>query len=104
MAAMNQKSPIPRIVNHELYDALVDENRRLREQLLQVCSVGISSMFHTHRGEAEQFSDSVLKGVAKIMQRLKYKDLHQIYEQGYNLASAPSVLDKHPEHGLYADD
>lgn len=95
MATKAQHKSSPSIiVDGELYQALIDENQALRDKLAQVSSVGISAMFHTHRGEAESYSRAVLKGAAELMNRVKIEDIHKVYEQGYQLASAPSVLEQ----------
>ena len=93
MATKAQSQPSV-IVDGDLYQALIDENKALRDKLAQVSSVGISAMFHTHREEAESYSRAVLKGAAELIQSVKVEDLHKVYEQGYELASAPSVLEK----------
>jgi len=82
------------IVDSDLYQALIDENQILREKLFDVSAVGTSMMFHTHRSDAERFDRTVLKGVTALMQHLEVKDLQNIYEQGYKLASSPSVIEQ----------
>ena len=92
---MNASSqPKSQIIDSNLYKALIKENQVLRDRLINVSSVGISAMFHTHRSDAERFDRTVLKGVTSLMQHLEVKDLQNIYEQGYKLASAPSVIEQ----------
>ena len=95
MAIAKKNISTSQIVDSVLYQALINENKQLREALLNVSSVGISAMFHTHRFEAESFNRTVLKGVAELMSSVQVEELNRIYEQGYELASAPSVLEKH---------
>jgi hypothetical protein len=86
------------IVDRELYQALIAENQALREQLVNVSSLGITAMFQTHRSDAERFDKTILKGVAEIMQHIEVSELKKLYEQGYQMAAAPSVIEKfkHP--------
>ncbi len=92
MASSSQ--PKSQIIDSDLYKALIEENQVLRDKLLDVSALGTTMMFHTHRKDCDSFSRSALKSVVEIVQHLKVEDLQTMYQQGYDLASRPSVLEQ----------
>ena len=87
----HQTSKIIDIVH---YNSLINENRALRKKLLKVSSVGIVAMFHTHRSDCCHFRRDVLKGVVNIMQEIEVQKIQDMYQDGYDLACQPSVLEQ----------
>ncbi len=83
-----------KIIDIAHYNSLIDENRALRKKLLKVSSIGIVAMFHTHRSDCGHFSRDVLKGVVNIMQEIEIQKIQNMYQDGYDLACQPSVLDQ----------
>jgi hypothetical protein len=82
------------IVDRELYQALINENHVLREKLLNVSALGTTMMFHTHNKDCDNFTRDFLKAIVSIDHHIKIADIKNMYQQGYELAAKPSVLEE----------
>ena len=89
----NVKKQMPQIIDTNLYESLIDENKRLREKLRDVSAVGASIMFHTHRDDCSHFTRDFLKAIVTISHEIKVQEVQTIYEDAYEFASEPGVLE-----------
>ena len=90
----NSDKKTPHIVNNDLYESLIAENKTLRKKLIEVSAVGATMMFHTHRSDCINFTRDFLKSLVSVGHEVKVQDLQSMYQDGYDLASKPSVLEQ----------
>jgi hypothetical protein len=82
------------IIDTSLYEALVEENTKLRNTLLEVSAVGASMMFHTHRNDCSSFTRDFLKSIVSITHEIDVQKVQDIYRDAYEVANRPGVLDR----------
>ena len=82
------------IIDTSLYDSLIEENKRLRNSLLEVSAVGVSMMFHTHRNDCSSFTRDFLKSIVSITHEIDVQEVQNIYRDAYEVANRPGVLDQ----------
>lgn len=81
-------------IDTSLYEALVEENKKLRNALLEVSAVGASMMFHTHRNDCSSFTRDFLKAIVSITHEIDIQNVQNIYREAYEVANRPGVLDR----------
>ena len=91
----NSRDEASNVDDHDLIQALINENVQLRKTLSEVSAVGATMMFHTHRQDCSGFSREFLKAVVQISQALECVEITNIFHDGLEMAASNPAWKKY---------